>query len=466
MTLVQRAYRNLANAYINNVDPKHKRSRELYNGEYHIPLHNFTGPGTRMDLKEVRDFKPYNDIDACSKQHDIDYINIKRAYEHGNLNKEQKSSAIMDADRRAIECYNKYKNEYGYTAAKLGIKGKLTVETLISMLKGKPTTLYGGLLPLGLDRKALLAERDPKYYTDDEKRIIKMLTLSTGNNVVTPLGSFTYAIQKYPSDIDLSQMISVSNISTFIKDLRRTVKKIDSTEDTYFTDFKAGNKKWTQNDIMDDKKKGALEDALLDPSGKKDGNVIKLDMVIVGTERIIEASTFFILVSESTGAGKQYINMPQNFLELFVEAIKGDIRKYSTPPNVKLFKVIKRMWSLARLEKDIPMLKKLAPAIDSNLSVLGQINADLESIILLIEKYGDSIIKLPNIQNILNGFEKKLSNISDIDIDLDMLNKSIEKLKILSKDGLGGKAEAIMGKVHGYILDVLNRESRNFLGKV
>jgi len=124
------------------------------------------------------------------------------------------------------------------------------------------------------------------------------------------------------------------------------------------------------------------------------------------------------------------------------------------------------MWSLARLQKDIPILKKLAPAIDSNLSLLGQINADIETIILLIDKYGKSIIKLPNIQNILNGFEKRLSTIIDIDFPFEEILAKIEILKDLSLRGWGTRAEKILSSLHDQILDIINTESLEFMHSV
>lgn len=140
-TIAKKAYKKLVNKFIDAKDPEHKRSRRLYEGELHIPLHNFTGPGTRIDLPEVRNFPPYNDIDACSKEHDLEYVRIKALK---GITDTEKAKLIKDADRKAIECYDKHKNEYGYSLAKAGISGKMGVENLLSILKGKESVLYGG----------------------------------------------------------------------------------------------------------------------------------------------------------------------------------------------------------------------------------------------------------------------------------------------------------------------------------
>ncbi len=149
----KKLYQKAVNAYINKVDPQHKRSRELYEGELHVPLHNFTGPGTRLDLPEVVNFKPYNGIDACSKDHDLEYKEVRL---DNSLNKEQKAKKIQEIDQKAIDCYDKVHKkaiennnpdfDYGYSAAKTGISGKLGVEKLLSILKGKATVLYGGVI--------------------------------------------------------------------------------------------------------------------------------------------------------------------------------------------------------------------------------------------------------------------------------------------------------------------------------
>lgn len=100
-------------------DPK---SRQLLDGETHCPLLNFSGPGTRIDLPEVRSFPPYNDIDAAAKAHDLAY---ERA---GKLPRSKQVKAIREADRILLEEIEKYPNQKGYKCTKLGIKGKQGLE--------------------------------------------------------------------------------------------------------------------------------------------------------------------------------------------------------------------------------------------------------------------------------------------------------------------------------------------------
>ncbi len=56
-------------------------------GEWHLPGHNFTGPGTRLQERLERGDEPVNRVDALSLHHDIRYQGISRnTSEHGLLN--------------------------------------------------------------------------------------------------------------------------------------------------------------------------------------------------------------------------------------------------------------------------------------------------------------------------------------------------------------------------------------------
>jgi hypothetical protein len=66
---------NTYRAYSKKVEGK-KNVRQLYDGEIHYGLHGYTGPGTRIDIPSVRNGTPFNNIDACSKTHDIVYEKI------------------------------------------------------------------------------------------------------------------------------------------------------------------------------------------------------------------------------------------------------------------------------------------------------------------------------------------------------------------------------------------------------
>ena len=124
--MANKAFQKTANAF-RALDSK---ARNLELGELHISSpagallgnHSFTGPGNRLDLPKVRNFKPVNAIDDVSRSHDF-------AYERANkLSGEARRKAIRRADELAIKAYDRFKNVGGYTLARSGIAAKIFLE--------------------------------------------------------------------------------------------------------------------------------------------------------------------------------------------------------------------------------------------------------------------------------------------------------------------------------------------------
>lgn len=111
-------------------------SRELLPGEFHYGCHNFTGPGTRMDL--FSGAPAINPIDECSRIHDVAYGNAALITDLA-----ARARAIHLADLAAIRCYNRTPEANGYRAAVAGIGGKFGAEQILSMIKGQPSVFYG-----------------------------------------------------------------------------------------------------------------------------------------------------------------------------------------------------------------------------------------------------------------------------------------------------------------------------------
>lgn len=115
----KKAFKTTANA----LRKKAPNVRKLKLGEFHYGNHNFTGPGTRIDLPEVQQFPPYNQIDACSRTHDMEFSRAFRI-----KNKAKREAAIRRADKKVIACYEQHPHADGYEAASLGINSKMAVE--------------------------------------------------------------------------------------------------------------------------------------------------------------------------------------------------------------------------------------------------------------------------------------------------------------------------------------------------
>jgi hypothetical protein len=97
-----------------------KGARPLKDGEYHFLGANFLGPGTRIDLAEVRNTKPLNAPDAVAKQHDLDYFEASKLEDEG-----ERKDAIREADNKMIRALKEMGKLEGIDEVyrKVGLKG-------------------------------------------------------------------------------------------------------------------------------------------------------------------------------------------------------------------------------------------------------------------------------------------------------------------------------------------------------
>ena len=293
---------------------------------------------------------------------------------------------------------------------------------------------------------------------EEIKNSINMITIPNTN--VIPVGSGTLRLQRFPSDVDIMNLIEKplstdDIISLFINNLKRIITNIKNDNSVLFSDFKAGGMHWTIDEILSEVKNNiSLKNAC------KIIDVIKLDIFVPYNRRYLEMSTFYILKSTSG-----FVNVDKNYFNTFRETLLTDIQKYK---SIKPFKAVKRLWSLSKINNDIKTMEKLEVMINSNLSLLSQIIADVETLKLIIEK------KLKYNKNFvldeISYFKERTSHILDIEYDEKKLYGIIDNLIILFKNDINGnnneKIIIELDNCHDYILSIVNRETLNYLNNV
>lgn len=292
------------------------------------------------------------------------------------------------------------------------------------------------------------------------KNYVKLITIP--DSKVIRVGSAMLKIQPYFSDIDIMNIVhkqvnSDELVKFFIVNLKNILNTIDDIPNVFFSDFKAGGLHWTKEQIMEEKNN---ELSLYDACFIKD--VVKLDIIGPYDERYLEMSTFFLLKSIN-----EYINVESDYFDSFKKSLLKDISKYQ---ELKPFKALKRVWSLARITNDSDTMNLLKNIIGSNIALLSQINADIETIILLIEHNSDYDTNF--ILNELDGFREKLSTIIDIELDYEKINLMIDNIKLIFKfiqnKNINESNMLIQNltRLHNYLLKVMNKETNDYINKV
>lgn len=331
------------------------------------------------------------------------------------------------------EKYFKYKGKY------LNLKSKLE----------------GGLI--GDIPKDKLLETKEKYEIPSKiNNYVKLITVPDSN--IIRVGSSMNRIQPYFSDVDIMNIVE-KNISSedlitfFIQHMKKIIQNIKNTPNTFFSDFKAGGLHWTIEQIMNESNNNmSLREAI------KIKDVVKIDIIGPYDERYLEMSTFFVLKSN-----EGFINTNEDYFASLQESLKSDILELKT---IKPFKAVKRTWSLARINKDIVTLNKLKEIVKSNIALLAQINADIETVVLLLEH--DSNYDTEFIINEFNTFKEKISSIVDINIDEQKTSVMINYIVTLfgtnrNNNELKQNLLDMLDQLHEYLQNIINKETLDYL---
>ena len=297
--------------------------------------------------------------------------------------------------------------------------------------------------------------------TDEEipeliKKYVDMITIP--NTDVIKVGSAMLKIQPYFSDIDVMNIVhkkisSEQLVEFFISNLKKIVSTLSSNQ-VFFSDFKAGGLHWTVEQIMEEKH-GEL--TLKEACYIKD--VVKLDIIAPYNSRYLEMSTFYVLKSVN-----EYLNVESDYFASFKKSLLTDIAHYQ---ESKPFKAVKRVWSLSRITDDSNTLKILKDLIKSNISLLSQVNADIETIILLVEHKSNYDREF--VINEIDGFRERLATILDIKLDFEKINLMIDNIILLFKFDVVEMDKNLIGsleKLHNYLLKVINKETLDYLSSI
>ena len=318
------------------------------------------------------------------------------------------------------------------------------------IFKNKHFKQLGGIIgdiPLNKLDQVIKTEDLP----DEIKRCIDIMAIPKSH--VIPVGSGTLRIQRFPSDVDVMNIVekqlSTDDVLTlFIDNIKRITNVIQNDNNILFSDFKAGRMHWTTDEILNEVKNNiSLRDAC------KVIDVIKLDMFVPYNRRYIEMSTFYILKS-NTG----FINVNENYFDNFEESLFNDIQTYR---DSKPFKAVKRLWSMSRIRNDLETMNKLEVLINSNVSLLSQINADVETLELMIKK--NSKYNKDFVLDEIKNFKDRTSHILDIEYNEKLLYQIIDNLVILFTNNESNEILVELHKLHDYILSIINRETINYL---
>jgi hypothetical protein len=181
--------------------------------------------------------------------------------------------------------------------------------------------------------------------------------------------------------------------------------------------------RWSADEILQGYKmlpgnqKLSFTSAIMHPS------IIKIDIWTNVYGRFMEVTNVFVLYYKNPAGKKFLLNLKQVDI---IEEMKKEVQKYAfSPANYKPFKLVKRMWSLARLMKDYKMISILTTITQSDAGRLSQIASDIDTIISIVENIQNPPVA--QIKKELDFIRYRLSNVYEIKYNIKTVSQYLTR---------------------------------------
>ena len=155
---------------------------------------------------------------------------------------------------------------------------------------------------------------------------------------------------------------------------------------------------------------------------------IKIDVWALVDSKFIECTNFYILKGMDNNGQCIFYNVPDNYFDTVLESLRQQVEKfgYNNQKNLfyKPYKMVKRMFSLSRLECNNNIYDTLLLIINGEVGQINQLSALIEVLILMMEKNVDVDYNLIN--NEVDNFKLILGKINKIKFNENCIYDTID----------------------------------------
>lgn len=342
------------------------------------------------------------------------------------------------------------------------------------------------------------------------------------------LGSFVFRSQTYPADIDLHEIVSSDKNAEdayhkMYLALKTITKRLLSQRGVYFGEVKAGLDKRYKLDINDKqlRKKiiklfndGLIDDKQVDKLLKlesthlinheshdlleeelrklqiirwnekeveqgykilkggvklslqdamRDETVIKIDIWAPIEGKYTEISNMFFTVLEKPGNQIQLLNSEAGD---YMRELYHQVEKYGSPAFYNPFKMLKRIWNIARFTDNDKLVKQVTPMFQGDVARINQISSEIGTIILMVENLKKSFPTEAIIKQI-DDFKNRLSFVYEFEYGEVKVMKLIDQIISLFIAHIQrNRRKMIIKKLEelkDHLNDIRNKQTEKFL---
>lgn len=280
-------------------------------------------------------------------------------------------------------------------------------------------------------------------------------------------------IERIIDDMFRNKLLSrkeVKLLGKCIKSVRKNNKNAEAYDVMYNIFRERRILRWTENEILEGKKKLPDNKIVTLNSALHDKAHVKIDEIIILDGKFVEITNYVFLGYKKFPNIDVPINIPKINYDIVVNGLKTEIEKlYFSDFYYSPFKVVKRIFALARfiyLQKNIKVygddLVKIIPFVSSNVSHLYQMKAELEAMLRVFEV--SKTIPKKMINNQIDNLKIGISNVVELnDNDIESLNKHVDL--ILKADSKIEKRKLIKELIE-HLKFLINFLTINYFNKI
>lgn len=297
-----------------------------------------------------------------------------------------------------------------------------------------------------------LVQRNINDFLNSYQKIFNMMSINTKYNII---GSSNLKNIRYNSDYDLqNEFISNKNLNNqVVKKIQTNIKNLNNNN-SFVIDFKCGidskgdSLHWTVQEIKNNKKivdgnTTTLQNAIIQKS------TIKLDVIIFINSTFVDITeNYYIKIGNNS-------NFDKIDSSIILKNIQEDIQEQIKDNNYN--KALKRIFSFTKINSPKnPILKELIDFFNSNAGIINKGRADLDVILILLEK--EIPVDISKIKIVLDTIKFQLSyntlfDFTDSFLKLEKINNKMKLIKPITK-------------LRDELYDIVNNLSKEFYFKI
>lgn len=241
-------------------------------------------------------------------------------------------------------------------------------------------------------------------------------------------------------DDDLLEKLKISSKTNNREEVREIARKIYTL-------------KWSTDEVLAGEKK------LSDGTVKKfedifdDGLIIKFDIIALVDSRFEDMENIYEIRNYGKILSGDRGNIEEELKQDIIDLWNDD----------KYFKFLKRVFTVAKVKKDWPTIKKIVPIFNSNAGLVYKASTDLKTLVKLIDAKDKSKLKpyYKDIQDFIQIVKYSLSNVFEFDLEKNIFGLMDEITKIKDLDKMGEELE----NLREYLYNKANSVTKNLIKK-